>query len=187
MYNEPPIENLLVSKLNLFSTNYITIDALDECGSNERQLLLRILGPVSGKTKSSIKIFLSSRSGLRAEVTSASPETIEVRIDDADVVSDIETYTRQCLSEKMNMGQLAVGSKVSLDDVCAILIDGVQGMWVSLHTALYDHVFARSGYLIKHGRLLWISSEVEDIMVPSLRGRRPSSTSKPSGIVDRDF
>ena len=127
-YEAASIVNLLLSKLSLFSTNYIALDALDECEPSDRRVIFDILSSVLRRTKSTVKIFLSSRNALEDEIMKAFPLALEIRMDAPGVVSDIETYTRQCLGERLDMGQLAVGNTVTLEDICSTLTDGAQGM-----------------------------------------------------------
>ena len=127
-YEAASIVNLLLSKLSLFSTNYIALDALDECEPSDRRVIFDILSSVLRRTKSTVKIFLSSRNALEDEIMKAFPLALEIRMDAPGVASDIEAYTRQCLGKKLDMGQLAVGNTVTLEDICRTLTDGAQGM-----------------------------------------------------------
>ena len=127
-YEAASILNLLLLKLSLFSTNYIVLDALDECEPSDRRVIFDGLSSVLRRTNSTVKIFLSSRNALEDEIMKAFPLALEIRMDAPGVASDIEAYTRQCLGERLDMGQLAVGNTVTLEDICSTLTDGAQGM-----------------------------------------------------------
>ncbi|KAI3324596.1 hypothetical protein HD806DRAFT_493050 [Xylariaceae sp. AK1471] len=133
-YSQDSVLKLLVSKLAFFSTNYILIDALDECEPKERQKLLQMLGAAVNTSSSIVKIFVSSRDSLENEMLTTLSQVTKIRMDAPEAVSDLELFTRQSLSERMNMGQLAIGSIVSLERICDALTTKAQGMflWVAL-------------------------------------------------------
>lgn len=127
-YDVPSIMELLLTKLSLFSTNYIVIDAVDECEACDRRVIYKVLSSILLKTKSTVKILLASRDAIKHEIKEAFPLALEIRMDAPEVALDIEAYTRQCLGERQDMGQLAIGNTVSLEDICKALTDGAQGM-----------------------------------------------------------
>jgi hypothetical protein len=127
-YNHETVSNLLVSKLAHFSTNYILIDALDECEPKERNRILQVLSTVVNTSSSTIKILISSRESLENEIFATLSQVTSIQMDAPEAASDLELFTSQSLTERMNMGQLAIGSVVTLEGICDALTNGAQGM-----------------------------------------------------------
>ena len=127
-YNVSSIVAFLLTKFSLFSTNYIVLDAVDECEPADRRIIFEVLSSVLHQSKSTVKIFLASRDALEDEIKKMFPLAINIRMDAPGAALDIEAYTRQCLGERQEMQQLALGDKLSLEDVCKVLTDGAQGM-----------------------------------------------------------
>ncbi|KAI0197971.1 hypothetical protein F4808DRAFT_269405 [Astrocystis sublimbata] len=133
-YSQEALTELLMSKMAMYSTNYIVIDSLDECEPKERRMILDILGTTIKRNSSKIKIILASRDSLETEVANVFGQVPKLRMNSPKVISDLKLYARQNLSERMNMGQLPIGNVVSLEDICEAVTSGAQGMflWVAL-------------------------------------------------------
>ncbi|TRX93051.1 hypothetical protein FHL15_005919 [Xylaria flabelliformis] len=132
-YSQDSMLDLLVSKTAIFSTNYLLIDSLDECELKERQTILQILGSMIKRSSSRVKIFVASRDALENEITDVFPQVVRLQMNTPEAASDLELFVRQTLSERINMGQLAIGN-VSSEMICDSIMSGAQGMflWVAL-------------------------------------------------------
>ncbi|KAI1123420.1 hypothetical protein F5Y10DRAFT_286241 [Nemania abortiva] len=133
-FSQDTMLDLLVSKMVIFSTNYLLIDSLDEFEPKERRKVLQILSSSIERSPSRVKIFVASRDALENEITEFFPMAKKLRMNISEVASDLELFARQSLSDRMNMGQLATGSLVSFEAICDVITRGAQGMflWVAL-------------------------------------------------------
>ncbi|RWA04497.1 hypothetical protein EKO27_g10608 [Xylaria grammica] len=126
--------DLLVSKTAIFPTNYFVIDSLDECEAKDRRKILQILDATVKRSPSKVKVLIASRDSLENEITGAFSQVTRLRMNAPEAASDLELFAHQTLSERMNMGQLAVGNIVSFEAIRDAIVSGAQGMflWVAL-------------------------------------------------------
>ncbi|KAI0414697.1 hypothetical protein F5X98DRAFT_348376 [Xylaria grammica] len=133
-YSQDTMLDLLVSKTAIFPTNYFIIDSLDECEAKDRRKILQILDATVKRSSSKVKVLIASRDSLENEITGAFSQVTRLRMNAPEAASDLELFAHQTLSERMNMGQLAVGNIVSFEAIRDAIVSGAQGMflWVAL-------------------------------------------------------
>ncbi|KAI1358533.1 hypothetical protein F5Y08DRAFT_345600 [Xylaria arbuscula] len=168
-YSQEAVLSLLLAKTSMFSTNYFIIDSLDECEPRERQALIQILSATVKRSSSKVKILIASRDNLENELISSFPQITRLRMNAREAASDLELFTHQTLSERMNVGQLAVGNIVSFEAICDAIVKGAQGMFI------------------------WVALEIDDVcsqvceedVIVALRSMPPTFTGILSRALDR--
>ncbi|KAI1455549.1 hypothetical protein F4805DRAFT_270567 [Annulohypoxylon moriforme] len=133
LFSPQALQKLLYVRLSMFSSNFIIIDAVDEFDHPERQSLLEVLGDIVRASSLVVKLLVVGRS-MEDKVKKLFPQVKHISMDTAPVARDLEHYTRQCLKERLWIGQVQMGDEHLLEKVCQALTKGAEGMflWVAL-------------------------------------------------------
>lgn len=87
----------ILESLNIFSTTFIVLDALDELDFDEVHILMKKLEKVISETTQRVKLFVASRPEARIESRYKSRPTIKIRAEDN--IKDIEKHVDSKLEE----------------------------------------------------------------------------------------
>jgi hypothetical protein len=112
---------------NLSRTTFI-IDGLDECSQADRRIILGVLSRVMCASPSPIKLLLSSREGLVEDVDRVFQDYQAVTMHCEEAQADVRTYVNGIIQEKIESGDLPIGSIQLVEDVKDALIRGASGM-----------------------------------------------------------
>ena len=129
----PDIEELgalLETVISASKTHFIVIDALDECAKADLDTVLTVLHRVFDASRSTVKVFIASREGISIDLKKHFPSYHHRMMSTPEVHADIETYVEDVITEKMDNGDLAIGTLQLIKDVCDALVEGAQGMSV---------------------------------------------------------
>jgi hypothetical protein len=107
-------------------TFYIVVDGLDECEKLERGKLLGALSSLCVHHKN-LRLFISSRASVRAEVQKQFDDLIHISMDCQPMRDDIALYIEGTVKEKINEGQLRVGDSSLEEVITRKLIGNAQG------------------------------------------------------------
>lgn len=105
---------------------YIVIDGLDECDKTDRDELFKSLSLLIGKTKTNV--FLAARDSISEEVSGHFPSCKHLTMDCSSAQSDIATYVRGAVEQKIQNGDLHVGDPSLIEDIKNALSKGADGM-----------------------------------------------------------
>ena len=122
---------LIQMQASTLRTLYIVIDGLDELEKLERDRLLKSLASLIAQGPN-LKIFISGRDSLAAELTRKLPthERIPMACDGAQL--DITMFIKDTLQEKLTGGELIVRDQGLIAEINQALTDGADGMSVLL-------------------------------------------------------
>lgn len=111
---------------------YILIDGLDECEKPERGELLKILSSLAA-LGSNIRIFLSGRDSVSAEVERRFPSRHNVFVSSSLTRPDIDKYIDGAVQDKLESEELVVRDATLVQEIKMALREGAEGMflWVS--------------------------------------------------------
>ncbi len=124
------LRNLLEKQIAMSQACYIVIDALDECEKSDRDVILDFLQAVIAPNRPSVKILLTSRDSIGGEIKKRFPSVQRVSMSSPDAQSDIVTYTREAIDQRLRNGDLFVGNDKLVKEIQDALIQGAQGMSV---------------------------------------------------------
>jgi hypothetical protein len=125
--NEDLKEVLKNAVLQSSSTTFI-IDGLNECPQAERATVLGTLSRVMSSSRAPIKLFLSGREGLIAELSRVFDTWHQVMINCTEAHADIPKYIDGVVNDKFDSKELAIGDKKLVQEVKDALIHGANGM-----------------------------------------------------------
>lgn len=126
--------SLLDSVISTTQRHFIIIDALDECDKADRDAVLAVLSCVTKTDRRTSKVFLASRESMSIEIAKTFTSYEHRTMRTPEVQADINTYIEDVITEKINSGDLAIGTSKLIGDVCDALAEGAQGMSVYRHT-----------------------------------------------------
>ena len=135
----PDIEelgSLLEVVLSASKRHFIVIDALDECAKADLDAVLAVLRRVSNASTSTVKIFLASRESISIEIKKHFTSYHHRTMRTPEVHDDIKTYVGDVIRQKIDNGELVIGTLDLISDVCDALVEGAQGMLVYSHVCL---------------------------------------------------
>lgn len=113
--------------------HFIVIDALDECAKADRDTVLAVLRRVTKTDSNAFKVFLASRENMRIEIAKTFTSYQHRTMGTPEVQADIKTYIEDVINEKIDNGDLAIGTLELIVEVCDALVKGAQGMSVYYH------------------------------------------------------
>lgn len=122
------IEELLKDAIPKGSTQYVIIDAINECADSERSSLLKSLKVVAETAEGSVKLFLSSRDGNDRHVRNVCNTIHYVSMDSPESKSDLKTMVQARIQSLFEDGDLVVGDQTLLEEIKNQLIDKADGM-----------------------------------------------------------
>ncbi|KAI9732361.1 MAG: hypothetical protein M1834_001568 [Cirrosporium novae-zelandiae] len=127
------LQTLLQKRIAISRTFYIIIDALDECEKSEREIIFSILSSVIASPQSNAKVFLAGRESIDKEIKRWFTSRQHVSMGSPEAHSDIVTYTREVIDERLSTEDLVVGDIDLVENIQNALVQGAQGMflWVA--------------------------------------------------------
>ena len=132
------LQSLLQKKVALSQVYYIVVDALDECEKSERDLVLDVLQSVTALSHSKVKLFLASRDSIGRDIRKQFPSLQHLSMGSPEALSDISTYTRENIDERLSEGDLVIGNHQLVKEIQDVLIQGAQGMSASIYTKVFQ-------------------------------------------------
>ncbi|KAH8586021.1 ankyrin repeat-containing domain protein [Bisporella sp. PMI_857] len=114
-------------------TVIFVIDGFDECAGSARILILRILHRLMSSSRSTIKIFFSSREDVIGDIVRVFDTCQQVTMDCKEASADIPTYVNSIVAEKIGNGELVIDNTQLIQDIQNELVKGANGMflWVA--------------------------------------------------------
>lgn len=122
------VRQLLKDAIPKGSTQYVIIDAIDECADSERSSLLKSLKAVAKKAAGSVKFFLSCRDGNDRRVLNICDTVHHISTDSPESKSDLGTVVQARIQTLFEDGDLVVGDQNLLREIEEQLIDKADGM-----------------------------------------------------------
>ncbi|KAJ9306207.1 hypothetical protein DTO217A2_4323 [Paecilomyces variotii] len=115
----------------------IIIDALDECGSHQRRIVLDALEDIRQRCRDVVKIFVSSRHEEDIAVYLCNGEVLEVtsQVNEKDLKRFVKTHVENFVTRWSTMHDETTATLQQLEkDITNVLVTGAQGMflWVAL-------------------------------------------------------
>lgn len=120
------LESLLSDAIS--TTQFIIIDAFDECTLEERRLLLKPLQRIITSSNQEIKLFLSGRDGYGWRKKSAFRTVRYASTNSSESDSDLRLLVKKKLCELVEEEHLIVGDREILHDIEDHLLSKAQGM-----------------------------------------------------------
>ncbi|KAI8635647.1 hypothetical protein F5Y19DRAFT_17847 [Xylariaceae sp. FL1651] len=121
---------------------YIVIDGLDECEKLDRSRLLAALSSLAVLGEN-IRLFLSGRDSLRAEIQKRFSAFDSLSMDCASAHDDVSVFIRDIVREKVQNNEISIGDPCLEEDIKQALFHGAQGMflWVTfqVHEICLQH------------------------------------------------
>ncbi|KAL9110562.1 MAG: hypothetical protein Q9227_004920 [Pyrenula ochraceoflavens] len=100
---------LMLSFFGLYSQSTLIIDALDECDSQSRHVLIRAINVILERTPKPVKILISSRNEEDIKVRFCNDYCIEVNADD--ICEDVENYLRCTIDNEFRWRNISQETK----------------------------------------------------------------------------
>jgi hypothetical protein len=104
------------------------IDGFDECARIDRVIILKMLDRLMSSSRSTIKIFLSSREDIIGDISRVFNTCRQVSMDYGEAREDISTYVNDIIDQKVKDGDLVVGNTRLIQDIKNVLVQGANGM-----------------------------------------------------------
>jgi hypothetical protein len=108
-------------------TTIFVIDGFDECARPDRLIVLKLLHRLMSSS-GQIKIFLSSREDVIRDIAREFNNCQQVSMDCEEARTDISTYVKAVVTQKLKDGELAVGNSQLIQKIENALIEGANGM-----------------------------------------------------------
>ena len=111
-------------------SSFIFIDAIDECSESEWGMLSEVLRDIMVSCSSVVKLFLAVRQGIAEDVGKIFKSNYQVTMSSSKADSDIKTYIKDVLNEKMDSGKLVIGNPELINEIMDALVQRADGMLV---------------------------------------------------------
>ncbi|KAK8018511.1 hypothetical protein PG991_007701 [Apiospora marii] len=108
---------------------YVFIDGLDECDRETRRLLFEVLSAII-TAAGNIHLYLSSRDSVGDDITKYFPGYEHISLDCEATRHDIACYINDAIDEKLEEGDLTVGTDELVGEIKDSLANGAQGMYL---------------------------------------------------------
>lgn len=128
--NALQLESLLQHVIASSQVHFIVIDGVDECKTNERKTLFKVFRRLLERSGSTLKLLLISRDSISTEVKLLHRHLHHVQMNRPEASSDIETFIKDEIQERVASKDMVVGDSNLLEDIQDALIRGAQGMSV---------------------------------------------------------
>ncbi|KAF2142293.1 uncharacterized protein K452DRAFT_193514, partial [Aplosporella prunicola CBS 121167] len=129
---------LIQEILSQSSTRYLVIDAIDECPKLEQDALSKTLQRVMAIPSGKTKLLISSRDTVSRQVKRIHPTINYIKLSSEAIKSDMKLFIQRTVEEKVDDGELAVGSSCLLRKIQDSLIQGADGMFLWVAFQLQD-------------------------------------------------
>jgi len=121
------LEELFLDVIGASKTVKILIDGLDECSRPQRTVVLKLLSHFVS-SQSMIKVFLSSRDSMIGDIAIVFETCVQLSMGCEEARGDISLYVNGVIEDKIEAGELEVGSVQLVQDIRNILIRESNGM-----------------------------------------------------------
>ena len=111
---------------------FFVIDGLDELSLAERDVVFTVFKQLIASSHSSIKIFFASRDDLGVDIRKRFSALYHRAMSCPEASADITSYVEKTIEERVKNKDLAVGNPALILDIVNALVQGAQGMSVSL-------------------------------------------------------
>ena len=147
---------LLRDVLGNNKASFIVIDAIDECTTSERSMLLKVLQNIMNSSPNVVKFFLAARHGIMEEVVTSFKPWYHVKTSFPGARSDRITSIEDYLAIRENNRHFFVGNPELLNDIKDALVKGANGTSVFL-------LFPLKYFDVYKLMFLWVAFQMEDI------------------------
>jgi hypothetical protein len=121
------LEELFLDVVGTSKTVKILIDGLDECSRPARMVVLKLLSRLVS-SQSITKVFLSSRDSMIGDIAIVFETCVQSSMDCKEARADISLYVDGVIEDKIEAGELEVGSVQLVQDIRNVLIQESNGM-----------------------------------------------------------
>ncbi len=115
----------------LARTFFFVIDGIEECSKDAQRAFFRVLRRLpscSSATVTSFKIFLSGRGNMSTVFFSSYESTFRQAVSEMHTDADIAAFVEDTLRQKIDDGDLAVGSQDLVGEIQRTLVSQADGM-----------------------------------------------------------
>ncbi|KAH8808798.1 hypothetical protein F5884DRAFT_858319 [Xylogone sp. PMI_703] len=144
------LEPLLKSAVATSRISIFVIDGIDECVRVDGILILKMLHRLTSSSQSIVKLFFSSRDDMVRDITRIFRSYQPIAMDCAEARTDIPMYVNGAIAEKIENGDLSVGSGQLVQDIRDALMKGANGMFLWVTLQLEDLCRKHSDAEIRH-------------------------------------
>lgn len=141
------------------TTKHILIDGFDKVPRNEQEIVFSTLATIDSFSRTTVKVFLSSRHDIRNEVDMAFKNYWKRTTSRSKLYGDIATYVDFGIDGKVFECELTVGNPNLLSETKNVLSDGTYGMLVLSDSAVHPCFMST----LTSSRFLWVFFQIEDI------------------------
>jgi hypothetical protein len=121
------LEELFLDVVRASKAVKMVIDGLDECSRPARIVVLKLLHRLLS-SQPIVKVFLSSRNSMIGDIATVFDTCLQLTMDCEEALADIPLYVNSIIEEKMEAGELEVGSDQLVQDIRNTLIQESNGM-----------------------------------------------------------
>jgi hypothetical protein len=121
------LEEIFLGVVGVSKTVKIVIDGLDECSRPARTVVLKLLSHLVS-SQSMTKVFLSSRDSMIGDIAIVFETCVQLSMDCEEARADISLYVDGVIEDKIEAGELEVGSVQLVQDIRNVLIQESNGM-----------------------------------------------------------
>ncbi len=121
------LEELFLDVVGASKTVKIVIDGLDECSRPARMVVLKFLSHLVS-SQSMTKVFLSSRDSMIEDIAILFDTCVQLSMGCEEALGDISLYVNGVIEDKIEAGELEVGSVQLVQDIRNALIRESNGM-----------------------------------------------------------
>ena len=122
------VVDLVKKNLVLGSTSFVVIDGLDQCETEELSRTLRGVQSLLNNFPMNLKIFISSRPEIKAQVTRRIEPAFIITMSGSKINEDIETFISESLDQKLEEEELRLGDPTIIERIQDTLVAGAKGM-----------------------------------------------------------
>lgn len=143
------LEELFLDVVGASKTVKVLIDGLDECSRPARMVVLKLLSRlVSAQTIT--KVFLSSRDSMIGDIAIVFETCVQLCMGCEEARGDLSLYVNGVIEDKIEAGELEVGSVQLVQDIRSTLIQESNGMFLWVAFQIEDLCRQKSDAEIRH-------------------------------------
>ena len=121
------LEELFLDVVGASKTVKVLIDGLDECSRPARMVVLKLLSRLVS-SQSMTKVFLSGRDSMIGDIAIVFETCVQLSMGCEEARGDISLYVNGVIEDKIEAGELEVGSVQLVQDIRNVLIQESNGM-----------------------------------------------------------
>jgi hypothetical protein len=116
----------IVSKLA--HTQFVVLDGIQECEVDVQRTVLKVLAQLASSASPLVKVFITCRGDMAKMIPKSFRSVICQAVRPTNVDADITTYVEETLLQKIEDGDLAVGSEDLVAEILRTLVNQADGM-----------------------------------------------------------